>query len=196
MKSREAEIGDLELVKNFQSNNLDAFDILVVRYQDVIFNLCYRLLGDFDDADDCAQEVFIKAYRNLNGFKLQSSFSTWLHRIAINTCKNKISSVKRRIRKKMIRLNNTSNNDNGFSMDIEDNSYNPAEIYEKMEMENNIQKAINLLPEKEKLLIVLRDIEGKSYEELSSITGIKLGTVKSKLAKARQNLRDMLRGVL
>lgn len=197
-KIEEPDMDDWQLVRDVQADNRAAFDRLVLKYQDSIFNLCLRMLGDYDEARDSAQETFIKVYRNINTFKFKSAFSTWLYRIAINTCKNNISSLSYRMRKKTLRLDAPAQNmddDNG-PIDVRDDSSNPADIYEKKERNMIIQKAIESLPAKQRMLVVLRDIEGKSYEEIVEITGMKEGTVKSKLSRARHELRERLTGVI
>ena len=186
---------DDELIKSFLSDNADAFDRLVVKHQNMVFNLCFRIVGDYDDANDCAQETFIKVYNNLKTFRFQSSFTTWLYRIAINTCRNRISSSSNRIWKKMVRINNPGDTGGG-SIEIHDCSFNPDSIFEKNERTRLIHKAIDALPDDLKVLIVLRDLEGNSYEDISEITGVNLGTVKSRLARARHLLRDTLREAL
>ncbi|MCP4136234.1 MAG: sigma-70 family RNA polymerase sigma factor [bacterium] len=196
MKLQESQLEDERLIQSFQSNNSDAFDKLVQKHTNMVFNLCYRLMGDYDEANDCAQDTFIKVYHNLDRFKFKSNFSTWLYRIAVNTCKNKLSSLSSRVKKKTLRLDNRNDEDFNRLSDIEDSTFNPEEIFEKKEKEGIIRGAINALPPNQKTLIVLRDIEGKSYDEIAKITGYKPGTVKSKLARARQSLRDRLKGVL
>jgi RNA polymerase sigma-70 factor (ECF subfamily) len=194
---------DFDLIKAFLENadNRTAFNRLVLKYKDMVFNLCFRLLGDYDEANDCAQEIFIKVFNNLKKFKFESSFTTWLYRISVNTCKNNLSSLTSRMKKKMMSLDNPgidneSLTGSNYRIDAHDNSYNPAELYEKKEREIIIQEAVDSLKDKEKILIVLRDIEGKAYEEIAEITGLNMGTVKSGLARARQELRDKLRGVI
>lgn len=183
------------LIKDFLSNHADAFDRLVVKYKDMVFNLCFRIVNDYDDANDCAQETFIKVYNNLQQFRFQSSFSTWLYRIAINTCRNKVASPGNRLRKKMLRIDNAGERD-GDTIEIRDCSYSPDAVFEKNEEARVIHDAIESLPEELKILVVLRDLEGNSYEEISDITGVTLGTVKSRLARARHLLRESLREVL
>lgn len=197
-KTEITEEADLEdEVRRFQTGDKKAFDKLVLRYKDAIFNLCFRITGDYDEANDCAQESFIKVYKNIKGFQFKSSFSTWLYRIAINTCKNHVSSLSYRMKQKMIRLGNPGHEySDAGEIDIGDSSSDPVKVYEKKENEILIQKAIKSLPAHARALIVLRDIEGKSYEEIAKITGLKHGTVKSQLARARQKLRGKLRGVL
>ncbi len=195
----EAKVEDRELVKEVQANKKPAFNKLVLKYQDRIFNLCFRMLGDYDEANDCAQETFIKAYNHIKSFKFQSGFSTWLYRIAVNTCKNNISSLSFRMKQRTISLDNpghSNDDDEPRNIEIRDDSSNPAKAYEKKETEMIIQQAIETLPAKQRALVVLRDIEGRTYEEIGEITGLKQGTVKSKLSRARQELRDLLKGAL
>jgi RNA polymerase sigma-70 factor (ECF subfamily) len=186
---------DDELIRSFLSDNTDAFDRLVIKHQHMVFNLCFRIVGDYDDANDCAQETFIKVYNNLKTFGFQSSFATWLYRIAVNTCRNRISSSDNRIRKKMLRINNPGDA-GGDPVEIHDCSFNPDAIFEKNERTRLIHDAIDALPDDLKILIVLRDLEGNSYEDISEITGVNLGTVKSRLARARHLLRETLREAL
>ena len=188
---------DERLINDFQADKTVAFDKLVIKYTDKVFNLCYRLLGDYDEANDCAQETFIKVFRNLQKFKFKSSFSTWLYTIATNTCKNRLSSLEYRSNKKTVRINNPVGTEEiGKTLEISDNSFNPEAKFERKEREKIIQNAIDTLPQNQKMLIILRDVEGKSYEEIVEITGLRPGTVKSKLARARHHLRGLLRGAI
>ncbi len=187
---------DFVLIKAFLENDRKAFNKLVLKYKDMIFSLCYRMLGDYDEANDCSQEIFIKVYRNLNKFKFQSGFSTWLYRIAVNSCKNELSSLRFRMKKKSISMENPGYDDKSSGISINDSSSDPVYIYEKKEKEILIQRTIDTLKAGEKILIILRDIEGRSYEEIENITGFKAGTVKSKIARAREALREKLKEVL
>ena len=163
----------------------------MLKYQDRIFNLCYRYLGDHEEADDSAQEAFIKVYRSLKKFRFESAFSTWLYRIAVNTCKNKLSSQKYRRDRKIVRLD-TGRGVGSQINTISDTSGSPENNLEKKERDILIQKAINSLPDDFKSVVVLRDVEGLSYEMTARITGYNIGTVKSKLSRARERLRKKL----
>ncbi len=188
---------DTALLKAFQIGEKDAFDKLVLKHKNRVFSLCYRFLGDYEEANDCAQETFVKVYRSLEKFRFDSTFSTWLYRIAVNTCKNRLKSTQYRHSKKMVRLDNPGNQEeSGHSIQIRDKSLSPAAELERKEKHVLIQKAIDSLPEEQKTVIVLRDIEGMSYEEIAEIGGYNLGTVKSKLARAREKLREKLIGVV
>jgi len=184
-----------KLVEDVQLRKAEAFDALMIKYKDMVFNLCYRILGDYDDANDCAQETFIKVYRSVKNFKFKSSLSTWIYRIAVNTCKNHLSSATRRIQMKAVRLGNPAR-EGEPSLEIRDASQNPASLFERGEKQRAIQRAIESLPPRKRILVVLRDVEGKSYEEIARITGMKGGTVKSTLARAREQLRKQLKGII
>ncbi len=185
------------LIRAFCGGDKAAFDSLVLKHKDRVFNLCYRLLGDYEEANDSAQETFIKVYGSLKKFRFESAFSTWLYRIAVNTCKNKLKSSAFRQKRKMVPLDNpVLGNRTPSNREIQDESQSPAMELEKKERMKVIQEAINALPPEQKEVVTLRDIEGFSYEEVAEITGFNLGTVKSRLARARQDLRKKLRSVL
>jgi len=188
---------DAALIRAFQAGNRSAFDQLVVKHKDKLFNLCFWVLGDYHDANDSAQETFIKVFRSLKGFRFESAFSTWLYRIAINTCKNKLKSLEYRKRKKMVRLENSGpSGETNPSLEIRDETQSPLSRLESKEKLMLISEAMNSLPSGQKTVMTLRDIEGLSYEEIAQITGFNLGTVKSRLARARLDLRKKLRSVI
>ncbi|MCM8805377.1 MAG: sigma-70 family RNA polymerase sigma factor [Candidatus Omnitrophica bacterium] len=173
------------LVKKIQQeNDMYAFEILVKRYQEKIYNICYRFMGDRQEAFDCAQDTFVKIYENIKSFKHLSSFSTWSYRIAVNTCKNRLSSWQYQRMKKTFSLGEKSS-------DIQNND-SPAQNLEKLRIQEMVQKAIDALPFDCKEMIILRDIQQFSYEEIVKITGLPLGTVKSKIARAREKLKEIL----
>ena len=186
---------DTVLIRAIQTGDMAAFDELVLKHKDRLFNLVYWFLGDYQDANDCAQETFIKAFKSINRFRFESAFSTWLYRIAINTCKNRIKSSAYRWKKKTVSLeiSNGSKNGNPCS-EIVNGSPTPAMALEKKERMMWIQKAINSLPEEQNQVVVLRDIQGLSYQDISDITGLNLGTVKSRLARGRLELKIKLKG--
>ena len=188
---------DAALIRAFREGDKAAFDRLVLKHKDRLFNLCYRLLGDYEEANDAAQESFIKVYRSLKNFRFKSAFSTWLYRIAVNTCKNRLKSSAYRQKWRMVPLDNPVSADrSGPGREIHDESQSPAIALQKKENMKAIQEAINALPPEQKEVITLRDIEGFTYEEVAEITGLNLGTVKSRLARARLDLRKRLRSVI
>jgi RNA polymerase sigma-70 factor (ECF subfamily) len=189
------ELESTQLIKLSIAGDRGAFNKLIILHKRTVFNLCYRLLGDYDDADDCAQEVFIKVNRSLKSYRFESKFSTWLYRVTVNTCKNKFRSLEYRLRSKKVTIDTvTTMDENEKQVEIEDTRSSPATELFRKEIDCLIQKAVNTLPPKQKLVVVLRDMEGRSYEEIVGITGFKLGTVKSKLSRARRQLREALQG--
>ena len=185
---------DIQLIRALQAGDMTAFDGLVHRHKDRLFNLVYRFLGDYQEADECSQEIFIKVFKSINTFRFESTFYTWLYRIAVNTCKNRIKSSGYSLKKKIVSIENPegSKDGNPFS-EIANGALNAMAELEKKERWMRIQKAINSLPEEQNTVVVLRDIQGLTYQEISDITGLNLGTVKSKLARARLALRDKLK---
>jgi RNA polymerase sigma-70 factor (ECF subfamily) len=188
---------DYALIKAFQNGESAAFDALVLRYKDRVFNLCIRFLGDYHEAEDIAQDVFVKAYNSLNRFRFESSFFTWLYRIAVNSCKNRVKSLEFRFRKSDARIDISDDALKGLEREnIDHRPLNPASELENKEMMKMLQKAINSLPSDQKAVVILRDIQGLSYEEITDITGFKLGTLKSRLSRARNSLREKLGDIL
>jgi RNA polymerase sigma-70 factor (ECF subfamily) len=184
---------DAAFVRAVQVGDMAAFDHLVVKHKDKLFNMVYWLLGDYQEANDCAQEIFIKVFKSIKKFRFQSSFSTWLYRIAINTCKNRLKSSAYRWKKRTVSLENPeSSKQDNRSYEIQNGSPSPENELEKKERSTLIQKAVNALPQEQNRVIVLRDIQGLSYQEIADITGLNLGTVKSRLARARMALRKNL----
>jgi RNA polymerase sigma-70 factor (ECF subfamily) len=182
---RDDRLDDAALVERILGGDRAAFDRLVLRHQERVMNLCFRMVGDYDDAKDCAQDTFVKVYRSLGGFRFASAFSTWLYRIAVNTCKNRLASKGERMR----RSSRQPVYDDPPSPHL-----TPEQEMEKRERERELRKAIDALRADMRTLVVLRDVEGLSYEEVARVTGLALGTVKSRLARARERLRTALRG--
>jgi RNA polymerase sigma-70 factor, ECF subfamily len=185
---------DSVLIRAVQAGDMGAFDELVLKHKDRLFNLVYWFLGDYQDANDCAQETFLKVFKSIKKFRFESAFSTWLYRIAINTCKNRIKSSAYRWKKKTVSLEISDGSKNGNPCsEIANGSPTPVMALEKKEKMMRIQKAINSLPDEQNQVVVLRDIQGLSYQDISDITGLNLGTVKSRLARARLELKNKLK---
>jgi len=186
---------DAAFVRAVQDGDMAAFDQLVIKHKDKLFNMVYWLLGDYQETNDCAQEIFIRVFKSIKKFRFQSSFSTWLYRIAINTCKNRRKSSAYRWKKRTISLENPENpKQDNRSYEIQNGSPSPENRLEKKERIMLIRKAINALPQEQNRVIVMRDIQGLSYQEIADITGLNLGTVKSRLARARLELKNKLNG--
>jgi len=179
---------DRELVTAFLNGDMKSFEAIVERYRDMIFNLCYNIMKDYDEAGDCAQDVFIKMHRNLHRFEFRSSLSTWLYTIAVNTCRNRLSAS---YFKRVFPMG-----EGGMIDFLHRDGDNPEADFEKTEKEEAVRQAVTKLPDDERILIVLRDFEGRDYEEISLITGVKTGTIKSRISRGRHRLRSLLEGVL
>jgi RNA polymerase sigma-70 factor, ECF subfamily len=196
-RGRQAAEEDSGLVRAFQNGDRSSFDQIVLRHKDKVFSLCYWLLGDYQEANDSAQITFIKVFRSLNRFRFESALSTWLYRIAVNTCKNRITSTAYKQKSRTISLDNPGH-DPGEArpLDLEDDAPSPLTRLEEMERRRIIREAIDSLPVEHREVVTLRDIQGLSYEEVAVITGVQLGTVKSRLSRARQELKERLRSVI
>jgi RNA polymerase sigma-70 factor (ECF subfamily) len=194
-KTASSKEGDETLVRAFQSGDKAAFDKLVIKHKDRLFNTIYWFLGDYEEANDCTQETFIKLFRSLKTFRFESAFSTWLYRIAINTSKNRLKSSAYRWKKKTVPIEKTEGSKSGNpSFEITNESPSPVVEFERKERSGLIKAAINSLSEEHNRVIVLRDIQGMSYEEIADITSLNLGTIKSRIARGRLELRNNLKG--
>jgi RNA polymerase sigma-70 factor (ECF subfamily) len=168
-----------QLIARSRGGDTGAFDLLVERYQDRVYGLAYRITGHHADAQDAAQESFLKAYRSLRTFRGDASFSTWLHRIAVNAA---LDAVRRRA--------SASPAQPGPN---DEPSLDPlADRAERVEARERIQRAISALPIEQRVVVTLRDVQGWSYEEIAVITEIPVGTVRSRLARGREALRVAL----
>lgn len=189
---------DHKLVELCRKGDRIAFDRLVLKYQHLVVGMCARLLDSRQDGEDAAQESFVKVYRNINRFKGESSFSTWLYRIVVNTCRNRQTSWWRKLKKRSVSLETASeNNDenNTSSRDLRDTRFTPLKDLERKRLGAMLAEAIRSLPQKQKEVVLLRDVQGMSYEEIEAITGLAEGTVKSRLFRARAILQEKLKGV-
>lgn len=179
------------LLKKSQEGDIHAFEQLIESYQKRVFNIAYRIIGSYDDANELAQEVFIKVYRSLVKFKGQSTFSTWIYSITKNVC---YDELRKRKNKKVVYIDEDVKYDNSeIQRQIEDDRPQPDEIAEKNEIKRIIHEAISELSEEHRVAIVLRDIQGFSYEEISKILECPEGTVKSRINRARQSLKNILK---
>jgi RNA polymerase sigma-70 factor (ECF subfamily) len=188
---------DAAWIKAFRGGDRSAFDRLVLKHKDMVFNVCYRFLGDYEDANDCAQDAFVRVYRSLDTFRFESAFATWLYRVTVNTCRNRLKSAAHRHSRKNVSLEEAGLPQSGNpSWALAGSPQTPMAALEKKERAARIQGAIDSLAPERRMVVVLRDIEGLSYEEISLSTGLTLGTVKSRLSRARLDLRQRLRKVI
>ncbi len=190
MPSREVNaLPDAELVKLAQAGDTRGFDELVRRYQDKVYRLCFKILRHEDDASEALQDAFLSAFRGLKNFKAESTFSTWLYRIATNASLMKY----RKRRDGHISLEQSqSANENSETMQLPDWSQQPAQDLLDTETREVMAEGIQRLPEELRTVFVLRDVQDMSNAEVAEVLGLTVAAVKSRLHRARRSLRDWL----
>ncbi len=177
------------LIATAQQGDVDAFNRLVLAYQNMVYNLAYRILGDGDAAADATQDAFLSAYRAIGRFR-GGSFKAWLLRIVTNACYDQLRVKQRR---PTTSLEASLVSDHGASPSFAaDEGEQPEEYVLRQELSRVIQAGIGTLPADQRIALVLSDIQGFRYREIAEITGVSLGTVKSRLSRARAKLRDFL----
>ena len=181
---------ELALIKEAQRGDVQAFNTLVLHFQSLAYNLAYRVMGDGDSAADATQTAFISAYRNIRRFR-GGSFKAWLMRIVTNAC---YDELRRRQRRPQTSLEALHVADESSNPSLMARTEAPEARVQRMELAQAIQECLSSLPRDHRVAAVLRDVQDHSYEEIASITGVSLGTVKSRLSRARAKLRDCLRG--
>ena len=169
------------------AGDLNAFNRLVVKYQRLAYSVAYRLMQSEDAAADAVQDSFIKAFRALNTFK-GGQFKSWLMRIVVNTCYDMLRVQQRYVTESI----NDEPDEDGPATYLVDQSESPHEYAERMELNQLIELGIRSLPPDQRLVLALCDVHGYSYEEIAEITGYPMGTVKSRISRARTKLRDFL----
>ena len=180
------------LIHSAQNGDLDSFNTLILHYQDSVFHTALRILGDEDLAQDAAQEAFISAFRSISTFR-GGSFKAWLMRTVTNACYDELRRQKRRPTTPL----EPETND-GEEMDspkwLADPNLTPAERSEADELEHAVQHCLDALPVEFRTVVVMADIQGMDYSEVATASKVPLGTIKSRLARARLRLRECLRG--
>lgn len=194
--SRSTEDEDQEAVQAAIRGNGEAFDRLVEKYYKKIYNLAYRFVGDREEANDLAQEIFTAAYKNLKKFRGDAKFSTWLFQIASNRGKNKFKYLKRRGHFATRPQTEEEEERDPLKSGIPDYSTNPETLLAGKQIQRLVQKAIDDLDPEHKEIVVLRDIEGFSYEEIARILNLPEGTTKSRLHRARMVVKEKLKKAL
>jgi RNA polymerase sigma-70 factor (ECF subfamily) len=190
-----ADASDALLVESFRAGNRLAFDRLVLRHRDRITRLCAYLLGDRDEGEDAAQDSFVKAFRALPRFQADASFATWIYRIAVNSCRSRQRSWWGRLSRRAMRLDRpTKGEGDGEAIELGDTRHLPARDLQRHRTVQAIRRGLRKMPAHQRELVVLRDIQELSYEEIQKITGLAAGTVKSRIARARGALREHLKG--
>ena len=184
---------DIEFVLACQKGDAEAFGVLVEKHQKKMLNIAYRMMGDYDDACDVTQESFLAAYKSIRKFKAEARFSTWLYRIVINYSKNRLKQLRNIGQREGVSIDNSGEKKIGGALcQFSANNVNPGVQMEKREREIQVQKCIISLDEEYRDILVLRDIQGLPYAEIKDILKISEGTVKSRLSRARNMLKDCL----
>ncbi len=181
------------LVRRLKARDPRAFEMLVERYQEPVLNFLYRMIGNRLEAEDLAQEVFIAVFKKIDSFRGEASLQTWIYRIASNDVKNRRKYMGRRPFDTLppgIGADRAADDDGGSVMSTRPSR--PDELLEGYQMERRIQRAIGELEEEQRLILVLRDIQNETYDSIAEITGLALGTVKSRLHRARLALKEKL----
>ena len=180
-------------VRRLQANEDAAYDELVRTYSASIFHVAYRMLGESAEASDVVQEIFLKVFRNISGFKGEAALKTWIFKIAFSEILNRLRWWKRRHRGSTVSLDDQPNgNGTGPGHSLASSSPTPEQVLQSKEQETAIQQALGRLSREHRSIIVLRDIEGFSYNEIADVLGVSIGTVKSRLARARGDLKKSL----
>jgi RNA polymerase sigma-70 factor (ECF subfamily) len=178
--------GDLSLIDRFKGGDKAAFEELVLKYQDRIYNLCRHMLGNSHDAEDAAQDTFLKAYQKLKDFRPEASFYTWLYRIAVNTC---LDYRKRPFFESLFKKSEVEE----FIDEPVSDWPSPEKLYESKQLGLALRKSLRKLSLKLRTVIILKEIEGLSYEEIAKVLDVSVGTVKSRISRAREELKQRLK---
>ena len=182
---------ETELLKRAVAGDTDAFADLVDRYAGRLYGVCFSILGNHADAQDCVQEAFLKAFRTMQRFHFGSSFYTWIYRIAANTCYDLLRHNQRRPTDSLDEP--TTSQDGDQYRQFSDQGLLPDDLLVQKETVHLVRRALARLPENLQRLIILRDLEGLSYENIAEMENLRPGTVKSRLFRARVALADQLR---
>ncbi len=179
---------DHRLITNCLKGDAAAFGELVRRYQERVYHTAYRLIGNAEDAQDVAQETFINAYQSLDGFKGNASFFTWLYRIAVNTA----ISHKRKRRLALVRMDGGQNGQTASEPADASETSRPGHALEQAEEESRVRRALDRLSPEHRAVLMLKEMEDQKYEEIAEVLNVPVGTVRSRLHRARMELREIL----
>ena len=191
VRERLRTLDDSAVVTAFLGGEERAFQELVERYQTRLLNFVYRTIGDREKAEDLVQEVFIRVHRHLHRFDRSKKFSTWIYTIASNLAKNELRN---RSRNPLVLFQTLTKNfqDEDRPLQFEDSSMRPDDMYRKRHLREIVEESVAKLPEHHRNVFILRELEGKSYEEIAEITECNLGTVKSRLNRARNSFAEII----
>ena len=185
---------DQELLERCRAGDEKAFDDLVLRHQQRAFNVAFQMLRDHEDATEVAQDAFVRIYRSVNEFRGECEFTTWLHRIVVNLARNKHRWWKRRGRQASVSLDNPVETADGeMPLPVAANIDAPDVQTVKAEFVELLSRRMNELPHKLREVLVLRNVENLSYEQIATALDCSIGTVKSRIARAREALRERMK---
>ena len=176
---------EAQIVCKVLEGDVNAFETLVVEYEKNVYAITQRMTGNAEDAADMTQETFIKAYNSLSSFRGDSKFSVWLYRIATNVC---LDFLRSRSRKPTVSLSMEDDDGEEMQLDIADESQSPEMLLERGLTRDAVRRGLNALPPDYKQILLLREIQGLSYDEISDVLDLEVGTVKSRIFRARKRL--------
>ena len=183
------EVSEKKIIEKVLGGDANAFEELVLKYEKTVYNLALRMVGDRDDAFDMTQEAFIKAYGSLSSFRGDSKFSVWIYRIATNVC---LDFLRSKSRKQQVSLTVSDDDDEDAQLDIPDPSSAPEQqLMQKMSMQS-VEEGLKTLPDKQRQILVMRELGGMSYAEIGKALSLEEGTVKSRIFRARKRLCTFL----
>jgi RNA polymerase sigma-70 factor (ECF subfamily) len=188
---------DAALVSSAQTGDLHAFEQLVTKHQKKMLNIAYRLIGDYDDACEVVQDAFVSAHKNIRMFRGDAKFTTWLTTITLNLSKNRLKQVRSRQGHEAFSLNDPIQTDDGMmTMDPPSKEPSVLDKMEKRDIQTRVQDCINALDPDFREVIILRDVQEFSYKEIGSMLKVREGTVKSRLFRARDMVKDCLKRLM
>ena len=186
------ELSDEDLMEKFQGGAVEAFNLLVERYSDRLKHYLFGFLGDTRRCEDLLQDTFLRVYRNRHSYQRIAKFSTWLYTIAGNLAR---SEYRKRKRRRMHSIQSVSRDNEEYEMAIPDETYSPDKYTESQLQDRYIQEALRQIPASFREVVIMRDIQQLAYEEIAEITGLPMGTVKSRINRGRTKLQSLLKDV-
>lgn len=188
---------DAALVASVRQGDLDAFEGLVVRHQKRMLNIAYRLIGNYDDACEVVQDVFVSAYRNLATFRGDAKFTTWLTTITLNLSKNRLKQLRSRRGHEAFSMDDpVETGDGPMTIDPPSKDRSALDVLEQRDVQARVQDCVKALEQDFREALVLRDLQGFSYEEIGDMLQVKPGTVKSRISRAREMVKECLKRFL
>jgi len=180
---------EIRIVQKVIRGDVNAFEKLVLEYEKSVYNIALRMTGNSEDASDMTQEAFIKAYNSLQSFRGDSKFSVWLYRIATNVC---LDFLRSRSRKPTVSLSVEDNEGEEVQLDVADESQSPELLLDRQMTRESVRRGLETLSPEYRQILLLREIRGLSYDEISQALGLEVGTVKSRIFRARKKLCTFL----